>query len=115
MFRIEQHAGKLDQRITITRQVLVSDNMGGNTVTWSTIGSLWAAVAPMSGRERDMANQTESPRNYRFTVRRTAASLNILAKDRITWGSKVMNVRFIADAGNRAQYLTIEAEDGVAA
>lgn len=115
MHRMEEQAGALNERITVTRVTLTSDGMGGNTESWSTIATLWACVKPINGRERSMAQQTESPRNYRFTVRRTAGSAAILEKDRITWRGKVMNIRFIADNGPKKQYLVLEAEAGVAA
>lgn len=115
MYKIIENAGALDERITITREALTPDEIGGAVPSWSHVATVWAKVAPLSGRERDMANQTESPRNYRFTVRRSAQSAAFTTKDRLTWRGKVMNIRFIADAGPRGEYMTIDAEDGVAA
>lgn len=112
--RINENAGSLDERVSIERKIMVADGMGGFTETVSTIATLWANVSPMSGRERDMADQTESPRNYRFIVRRSAVSAAIRADDTVTWRGKAMNIRFIADAGPRPQYLMFEAEAGVA-
>jgi SPP1 family predicted phage head-tail adaptor len=88
--------------------------MGGGMDTWQGFVTLWANVEPISGRERDMANQTESPRDYRFTVRRSSDSAGILAKDKITWRSKEFNVRFVALPDAKSQYMRIDAEEGVA-
>jgi SPP1 family predicted phage head-tail adaptor len=104
-------AGELDQRIRIMRQSLTPDAMGGAAVTWEELGMFWAKVIPMSGRERDHAAQTVSPRNYRITLRKSSRSDSIRADDRLTWRGLVMLIRFIAYDGNRPQYLNIEAEE----
>lgn len=112
--RINENAGSLNERVSVMRAARVPDGVGGFTPTNNTIATIWASVLPMSGKERDMAAQTEAPRNYRITVRRSPVSLNILASDTISWRGKSMNIRFIGDTGPQAQYLTIEAEEGVA-
>jgi SPP1 family predicted phage head-tail adaptor len=112
--RINENAGSLNERVSVLRATRAADGVGGYTTTNATVATFWASVSPMSGKERDMASQTESPRNYRITVRRSPLSLNVLASDTIVWRSKAMNIRFIGDAGPHAQYLTIEAEEGVA-
>jgi SPP1 family predicted phage head-tail adaptor len=108
-------AGKLTERITIKRDALADDGYGGSVLTESDVLTCWAGVRPLSGRERDMASQTESPRNYRFTLRRNNATSGILASDKISWRGRVFNIRFIADAGAMPLFLEIDAEDGVAA
>lgn len=112
--RSNENAGSLDERITVRRESLVDDGMGGSVVTDSVVGTFNACVMVMSGRERDMATQTENRRNYRFKIRRSTASAAILEKDKIVWRDKIMNIRFIVDEGPRAMYLEMEAEYGVA-
>jgi SPP1 family predicted phage head-tail adaptor len=112
--RIDDNAGALDERIIVRRESLVNDGMGGSAVSVSDLGTFYANVTAMSGRERDMANQTENPRNYRFKVRRSSATAAILESDKIVWRNKTMNIRFIADEGLREKYMEIEAEYGVA-
>lgn len=106
--------GDMNERITIQRETLADDGQGGSTRTLGTVATVWAKVAPLSGRERDMANQTESPRNYRFTVRRTSETAGVLARDLIFWRGKIMNIRFIALNSPKEKFLQIDAEDGVA-
>lgn len=106
--------GEMNERITIQRETLADDGQGGATRTLATVAAVWAKVAPLSGRERDMANQTESPRNYRFTIRRTSETAGVLAKDLILWRGKTMNIRFIGLNSPQELFLQIDAEDGVA-
>lgn len=115
MYRINEQAGRLNERITITREVLSNDGHGGKTKIDTTVATLWAAVMPVMARERDMGNQRENPTDYRFTVRRSSESAAVLEKDRITWRNKTMRIEFIADKGPKAQYMTFDCIAGVAA
>ena len=106
--------GDLDERVTIRRSVKTPDGYGGNTETWVDVATRWAKVLPLSGRERDMAEQTESPRNYRITLRRDSVTAAINEANIMVWRGSQMNIRFIADAGPRPLYLTFDCELGVA-
>ena len=107
--------GDLDQRVTIRRQFRIPDGGGGYEESWTDLAPpRWAKVKPLSGRERDVANQTESPRNYRVTMRRDSVTATITEADILVWRERDMNIRFIADAGPRPLYLTFDVELGVA-
>lgn len=106
--------GMLDERVRFERYQSGDDGYGGQSITWPEIATVWAKVQPLSGRERDMASQSESPRNYRIFVRRDSITAAITPKDRAVWRGKNMNIRFVADKGPRAQFLEMEAEEGVA-
>jgi len=53
-------AGKLDKRVTIEARSEASDGGGGATVSWSSVATVWASIAPGSGREFVQAQQ-ENP------------------------------------------------------
>lgn len=106
-------AGQLDERVTFQRFTKASDGVGGYTETWATYFACAASVVPLSGKERDTASQTESPRNYRVTVRRSSETAGLKTSDRMDWRGIKMQVRFIADAGPRPLYMTIDCEAGV--
>lgn len=100
-------AGDLDQRIELQRLTRMPDGGGGYSEEWTTYAQSWANVRPMSGRERYQAQQTQANANYRITLYNRA---DIDPADRILWRGKVLNIRFLADAGPRDLYLTIDAE-----
>lgn len=103
--------GELDQRITIQRETLADDGYGGQTVTLSTVATVWAHVRPMNGREAEHAQQLEATAMYLFVIRHLAG---ILPNDRIAWGGETYNIRFPRYRSGRQLYLEIEAEHGVA-
>lgn len=107
-------AGQLDQRIAIRRLTQSERPDGGFDPSWATLAERWAKVAPLSGRERDMAQQTEAPRDYRVTLRRDSVTASITEADVLRWRGVDMNIRFIADAGPRPVWLVFEVEAGVA-
>ena len=104
----------LDERVIFERKARVPDGGGGGTESWAPLGTRWASVEPLRGRERDMAQQTESPRNYRIIVRRDSLTATVTAADRVMWRDRPMNIRFVADAGPRPLLQTFEVEAGVA-
>jgi SPP1 family predicted phage head-tail adaptor len=103
--------GRLDQRVTLERRSRVADGAGGGADAWTAVAELWAAVAPISGRERTQARQVESPALYRVTIRPRA---DLTTADRFVWQGRRLNVRFVADPGPRPLYLTCDCETGVA-
>ena len=103
--------GTLDQRITIQQETRTADSYGGAVSTWSTLAIVWAAVKPLSARRANDNAAPEEPATYRFTLRRRADVADTM---RISWNSQTFNIRFVADPGPRALYMTIDAERGIA-
>jgi SPP1 family predicted phage head-tail adaptor len=44
-------AGRLRHRVTIKSKSVTRDTFGGETVSWTTTATVWAAVEPLTGRE----------------------------------------------------------------
>ena len=103
--------GQLDERVTIQSQVRVADAGGGYAESWQDVATVWARVRPLSGRERDMGEQLESPRDYRVTIRRRS---DVTTAHRLVWRGAALNVRFVADAGPRPLYMDLDCQRGVA-
>jgi len=45
-------AGQLRHRVTIEQVTETQDSYGGVTETWSTLATVWAAIEPITGREK---------------------------------------------------------------
>lgn len=104
-------AGDLDQRIRIEAKTRVEDEGGGSVEAWAPVATAWAKVWPVSGRERAEAQQVQAATLMRFKVRRRG---DLDTGMRIVWQGKAHNIRFVADAGRREAFMTIDAEAGVA-
>lgn len=103
-------AGDLDQRIELQRASRTRTSSGGATPSWATYATVWAQVRPMTGRERENAQRQEAAANYMVVVRYRS---DLLESDRIKWGDRYLNVRFMKREG-RIPFLEIEAELGKA-
>jgi len=101
----------LNYKISIERKVQVQAADGSLTTTRTVVATTYAGVKPKRGSERSQSNQTESPADYEFHLRRNGS---IQADDVIIWNGSEWNIRFISDDGPRALYMMIEAERGVA-
>lgn len=101
--------GDLRERVTLRRKTEATNEYGTITLTDGTIDTVWADVRPMTGGERDRAQQTEARSNYVIILRRRA---DLTTKDYVVWRDVQMNIRFIRDRGPRAQFMLLEVERG---
>lgn len=104
--------GELNERITLSREVMTPDGIGGYVRTLKSICDVWALVRPMSGREREHAQAIQASANYFVVIRYRD---DIRENDIITWRGRRMNIRFVRDRGPRALFLEMDVEAGVAA
>ncbi len=104
-------------RITIQKQTLVDDNIGGQTLTWTTILTVWAIVKPYSGREVFYSEQKQSRVTHKMTIRYNSLVSNtkVAGSYRITFADRIFNVQFVRNLdmdmqseGKDYQELTVE-------
>lgn len=105
--------GELDQRIELQEPSYVDDGQGGQVKTFVVRHTVWAHVRALSGRERSHSELLQSEGGYMVVIRN---SYSFDESWRVRWinGSRLMNIRFIPDSGNRKMYQPIECERGVA-
>lgn len=81
----------------------------------SSLGTFWAKVRPMSGREQSYAQQTQARANYLVGIRYQPALTEddgLREEDVVVWRGHDMNIRFIRDAGPQREFLILECERG---
>ena len=62
-------AGKQRHKVTIQKPTETRDAVGGVTTTWATLGTIWASVEPLSGKELLSADQLNSIATLRVRCR----------------------------------------------
>ena len=104
--------GKMDQRVFIQRATATADGMGGSTVTWATIATVWAAVTPfpMKAQEAMVEGRMTAtqPLQMRIYSRR-----DLTEKDRVLWDGRTFNIRGIPLDSLRSQFMDLVIEAGV--
>ena len=81
--------GTLRERITITKNTLVADGLGGSTDTWATLATVWAEIRPLTSKELEVSGQVQAQGGYRVTIRSRS---DVTAAMRITWGSRTLEI-----------------------
>lgn len=62
-------AGRLDQRVTLERYTATEDDWGTPVEVWAAVGTYWAAVEPLAGREYIAAQAAQSEVTTRVRMR----------------------------------------------
>lgn len=99
----------LNELVSIYRKTQAKDEYGTLVTTRALITQAYAKVRPMSGNERNAADQTEAYANYRFYLHYRSG---LTEANLIVWNSTDYNIKFIADNGPKEVYLYIDAERG---
>lgn len=106
--------GKMNERITFQAFTKTPDGGGGFTEAWSNIAktpTVWCEVAAKAGREAVVSDRITASMVTLFRIR-NRADLNETMQ--IVWRGSNYNIRGIRREGHNPQFLTIEAERGVA-
>lgn len=77
-------AGKRDQQIVIQRATAMEDEYGGETLTWATLATEWAAVFYGRGEERRQIASEQGNQAATFQVLANDDTRSVGVKDRIT-------------------------------
>lgn len=107
------NSGRMDQRITLQRQIETGDGAGGTKVAWVNFGKdacPWANVIAKAGKESMDEGRITASFVVLFKIYNRS---DVSERDRIVWDGVIYNIRGIRFEGARALYLTIEAERGV--
>jgi SPP1 family predicted phage head-tail adaptor len=104
-------ASMLREKLTIQREVLTQDDLGGDVKTWSNIGTTYGHVRPTGGGERVFAQQLEANITHKITIRYRE---NIEAADRILLRGVPLQIRNILNLEMRDKWLELSCESGVA-
>jgi len=89
-------------RITIQKPVETSDTYGGRTVVWTNVGTYWAAITPVSGRELFAQSQTQSRATHKMVIRYQSGFKNIalISDHRISFDDRLFAINAIRNLHN---------------
>ena len=106
-------AGKLRQRVEHQRQTVTGQNSyGQKTYTWDAVGTYWAEVRAMQGKELDIAQQKWAEARFKVTVR-YQPSVEFKRADRLVWGTRNLDIIDAEDPDGRQDMVVIVAKEYV--
>jgi len=72
-------AARATERVLIQSPTETADSYGGRSVSWATVGTYWAIVEPLTGRELFAQQTTQNRVSHRITIRYQSALKDISA------------------------------------
>lgn len=101
--------GDLRHRVEVQREVVEPGALGVDVKTWSTLGTFWARVRPLTGRELILAQQVNATLSHEVTFRNVGGigSLSVTTQDRLKWGTHVLNIDSIVEANGYNEYYKV--------
>jgi len=104
--------GQLRQRATLQRRAASVDAEGSPSEGWTNVGSIWADVQPVGGRELLMAGQLEVKLSHQVATRyRSDLAVTAGAASghnmRLLWRGRVLDVQLVEDPEGRRRRLNL--------
>lgn len=106
-------APRLNRALVLEAPIFASDGAGGFSETWAALGTLWAQVAPRSGRETATGGVAVSRMGYKITVRAApeGSSARPAPQQRFRIGVRVFNIEAVTEQDTDARYLICFAHE----
>ena len=100
-------AGDLRHRVTLQSPVASQDGYGAETVTWTDVATVWAAVWPVRGREYFEARQTAAEVTHKVRIRYSTDVSGVTPKWRVVFGSRRFDIEAVINPDERSKYLDL--------
>jgi SPP1 family predicted phage head-tail adaptor len=101
--------GNLRHRVTIqSLGTRVDDGAGGGSIPFADVATVWAEVHPLTGREQFLAGAFNPALTHRVTIRYRPG---IKPSDRIVYGTRVLDIKSVADVEERHRQLEMLCEE----
>lgn len=110
-------APRLNRRMVLEARGAVPDGAGGLLPGWTTLGMLWAELAPRTGREAEGAAGALSRMGWKITVRGAppGSAARPEPGQRLREGARAFRILAVAERDADGRYLTCFAEEEIAA
>ena len=103
--------GDLRHRVTYQEPVETLDAYRQPVVTWQAVGTYWAEVRPLAGRELEVARQLRADVTHAVAMRRVGA---IGPKGRLLFRGRTLNIVSVLDVGERRRELKLVCAEVIA-
>lgn len=106
--------GRIDKRITIQRRATTLDDYGQEVNAWEDIGTVWANIKPIGGREKLRAGQVDSMLTHTVMVRYADRLMPPRQADawRILYGSRIFNITAAMDVEEDRHWIVFDCTEG---
>lgn len=107
----EHLSAELREQVTFEQPVRTPDAMGGFSVNWTSIATVWAEVVQLSAGQSVERESIQHPVRYRVRIRYRSDITPVM---RVSYRGRILRITGISDEYQRRQSLVIEAMEGEA-
>jgi len=104
MVCVAMNIGSLRHRLALRKPSSTIDSMGQSVTTFATDSTVWGSLAPISGREMELAKQISEVIDYKAVIRHYA---DIETNWQILFDDRVFEIVHIANFEERNIYQTL--------
>lgn len=100
-------ASRLKERITLEQPVGADDGLGGQSINWESVATVWAEIRPVGAgsREGASAQQPEAAAGYRVRIRNRDG---VNAAMRIQWRARTLAIHSVHEHDATLELLAYE-------
>jgi SPP1 family predicted phage head-tail adaptor len=106
----KKYTGDFKQRLTVQKEELVSDGMGGQFPEWVEDFKIWGNIKPVSGSERLHLDAIDSTVTHRIQTRFTKADLT---NRRIGYKGREFNIHYHLSPDEERAYTELGAAEKI--
>ncbi len=103
-----------NQRVTFYRPTISSQNSSGeDVVTNVSLGSAWVRIRPLSGREREQAQQLMAHAEFEIYAEHPLSGYTLQSKDIAEWGDRTLDLYVPEDPTGKRRNIFLYAKEYV--
>lgn len=100
--------GEMRHRVTLEAPNRTSDGGGGAEETWEILAEVWAALKPLTGRERLEFDALGGELTHEVWLRHRS---DVKPECRFRMGTRIFDIRVVIDAAERGRFLRCLAQE----
>lgn len=108
-------AGDLRHRVTFQSRSVATDSFGAQSTIWTDVTTVWADIAPLSGRELLAAQQINVEISHSITIRfqQQFSGPKAVAAMRIIYCDRIFNIHASIDPDERRRSIVLTCSEGL--
>ena len=100
--------GQLNQRVDIMQKVETPNGVGGLTIIWSLVGSVWAKLVPVHVSSSLLGQQDQERSRHKIYIRKPA---QIVSGWKLVMGVREFEVTSVVDPDETDRFLELMTEE----
>lgn len=104
-------AGSLRNRVEVQRRVITKTGNGEAVESFEFIADAAAEIRSLAGDETFSSGQVVESQGFRIRLRWTPSIDDLRPSDRLVWGTRVFDIKFVQNSGERNIEIMVGAQE----